>query len=68
MLAKTMLDLQMPSDATYGKLSVLAGTRSDCVGKILCITTDTCARTAFDTAVNRTIAINGISPFLDKIL
>jgi hypothetical protein len=45
MLTKMLFDLQMPSDATYGKYNVLSGTRSDLVVKI-----PTIALAAADTA------------------
>ena len=34
LLAKMLFDLQMPSDATYGKYNMLCGTRSDLVAKL----------------------------------
>jgi len=33
-LAKMLFDLQMPTDATYGKYNLLCGTRADLVGKL----------------------------------
>ena len=34
-LAKILFDLQMPSDATYGKMNALVGTRADLVSKTI---------------------------------
>ena len=34
MLTKMLYDIQMPTDATYGKYNVLSGTRSDLVGRL----------------------------------
>ena len=34
LLAKMLFDLQMPTDATYGKYNMLCGTRADLVGKL----------------------------------
>ena len=34
MLTKMLFDIQMPTDATYGKYNVLSGTRSDLVGRL----------------------------------
>jgi hypothetical protein len=39
MLAKMLFDLQQPTDATYGKQTVLSGTRSDTVGSFPAIAT-----------------------------
>jgi hypothetical protein len=38
MLAKILFDLQMPTDATYGKYNLLCGTRADTVLKVPTIT------------------------------
>jgi hypothetical protein len=54
MLVKMLYDLQMPSDTTYGKLSLLSGTRSDLVAKL----TGFSAATNTVTADNTAAAIN----------
>jgi hypothetical protein len=38
LLAKMMMDLQAPADATYGKYSVIAGTSNDMVGALSTVT------------------------------
>jgi len=39
MLTKMLFDLQMPTDATYGKYNMLCGTRNDLVGRVQTFTT-----------------------------
>ena len=46
MLAKILYDLQQPTDATYGKLNVISGTRSDLVVKNATAYADAAAITA----------------------
>jgi hypothetical protein len=51
MLVKMLYDLQMPTDSTYGKYSLLAGTRADLVAKL----------TGFTTVANTVTAENVIA-------
>ena len=55
LLAKLLFDVQVPTDAAYGKLNILAGTRSDLV---LTLPTNTAPATAGNTNVNIDAAIN----------
>lgn len=45
LLAKMLFDLQMPTDATYGKYNMLCGTRNDLVGRAQTFTAATAATT-----------------------
>lgn len=52
MLAKMLYDLQLPTDATYGKYNLLSGTRSDLIGRVATFTPCTNTVTADNTAAN----------------
>lgn len=52
MLAKLLYDLQLPTDATYGKYNMLAGCRNDLVGRVATFTPTANTVTADNTAIN----------------
>ena len=56
LLAKMLFDIQVPSDACYGKLNLLAGTRNDLVVKLPAATAPSTA--GVDTAAKIDTAIN----------
>ena len=58
MLAKMLFDLQLPTDATYGKYNLLCGTRADLVSKTI---------NAFPTVVKTDVAAVGASPTAGEV-
>jgi len=56
MLAKMLFDLQLPTDATYGKYNLLCGTRADIVSKTINAFPDIVVTNAAAAAANITVA------------
>ena len=56
MLAKMLFDLQMPTDATYGKYNLLCGTRADLVSKTINAFPDVVVTNAAAAGANITVA------------
>ena len=67
MLAKMLMDLQAPSDATYGKYSILAGTASDLTGSTSVVSASACgggttpSATQVDTAITSLVTSVNLS-------
>lgn len=62
LLAKMLMDLQVPTDASYGKLNVLAGTRNDLVVKSNSVIGGGADATNLYNAINRgTISANQVN-------
>ena len=73
MLAKMLFDLQMPTDATYGKYNLLCGTRADLVSKTInafpnVVKTDAAAAGASTTAAEVNTALTALTLSINTAL
>ena len=63
LLTKMLFDIQQPTDSAYGKLNLLAGTRSDLV---VSLPTHTACNSVDNVAANINTAVNGCFSTLDS--